>query len=171
MRKKEITNEIVTIASKLISFPTYHGNDGAFKELFDYIKTEMDGFIVKDIIVNYNNHDNHNLLISNVETENFDIIYSGHVDVVKNEVYKAKIIDNKLYGRGAIDMKAQVAIMMEILKTTKTNKKVALLLTSDEEIGGFCCQAIAKNLNAKMVIMPDGGKDYELIVEEKGLAQ
>ena len=171
MTKKEILDNIVDNACKLISFPTYHGNDGAFKELFDYVKTQMADFFVKDIIVNYNNHDNHNLLISNVEGNEFDVIFSGHVDVVKNDNYKAKIVNNKLYGRGAIDMKGQVAVMMEILKNAKTSKRIALLLTSDEEIGGFCCQTIAKNLQAKLVIMPDGGKNFDLIVEEKGLAQ
>ena len=171
MNKKEIINEIVSNASKLISFPTYQGNDAAFRELFDYVKTQIEGFFIKDITVNYNNHDNHNVLISNIESDEFDVIFYGHVDVVKNEEYKAKIVGSRLYGRGAIDMKAQVAIMMEVLKTTSTSKKVALLLTSDEEVGGFCCQTIAKSLNAKIVIMPDGGKNYELIVEEKGLAQ
>ncbi len=171
MNKNEILNNIVNNTSKLISFPTYHGNDDAFKELFDYVKEQMNGFFIKDIIVNYNNHDNHNLLISNVESNDFDIIFSGHVDVVKNEEYKARIVGNKLYGRGAIDMKGQVAVMMEILKNAKTSKKMALLLTSDEEIGGFCCENIAKNLNAQIVIMPDGGKNFDLIVEEKGLAQ
>lgn len=171
MNKKEILDNIVDNACELISFPTYHGNDGAFKELFDYVKNQMSEFFVKDIIVNYNNHDNHNLFISNVEGNDFDIIFSGHVDVVKNDVYKAKIVNGKLYGRGAIDMKGQVAVMMEVLKNAKTSKRVGLLLTSDEEIGGFCCQTIAKNLNANIVIMPDGGKNFDLIVEEKGLAQ
>ena len=131
----------------------------------------MADFFVKDIIVNYNNHDNHNLLISNIEGNEFDIIFSGHVDVVKNDTYKAKVINNKLYGRGAIDMKGQVAVMMEVIKNANTSKKVGLLLTSDEEIGGFCCQTIAKNLNASLVILPDGGKNFDLIIEEKGLAQ
>ena len=171
MNKKEILDNIVDNACKLISFPTYQGNDSAFKELFSYVESQMSEFHVKDIIVNYNNHDNHNLLISNVESNDFDVIFYGHVDVVKNDVYKAKIVKNKIYGRGAIDMKGQVAVMMEVLKNTNTSKKVGLLLTSDEEIGGFCCQTIAKDLNAKIVIMPDGGKNFELITEEKGLVQ
>lgn len=171
MNKNEIINHIVDNTCKLISFPTYYGNDSAFKELFNYIKNEMSNFFVRDIIVNYNNHDNHNLLISNVEGNTFDVIFSGHVDVVKNSSYKAKIVNNRLYGRGAIDMKGQVAVMMEVLKNTKTSKKIALLLTSDEEVGGFCCQTIAKDLKADLVIMPDGGKDFDLIIEEKGLAQ
>ena len=171
MNKRGILDNIINNTCKLISFPTYYGNDGAFKELFAYIKAEMQDFFIQDIIVNYNNHDNHNLLISNTEGNDFDVIFSGHVDVVKNDSYKAKIVGNKLYGRGAIDMKGQVAVMMEVLKNANTSKKVALLLTSDEEVGGFCCQTIAKNLNANLVIMPDGGKNFDWIIEEKGLAQ
>ena len=41
MNKKEILDNIVDNACELISFPTYHGNDGAFKELFDYVKNQM----------------------------------------------------------------------------------------------------------------------------------
>ena len=171
MKKTDIVNNIVNNTCKLISFPTYQGNDSAFKELFSYVESQMSEFFIRDIIVNYNNHDNHNLLISNVETTDFDVIYYGHVDVVRNDIYKAKIVKNRLYGRGAIDMKGQVAVMMEVLKNSNTSKKVGLLLTSDEEVGGFCCQTIAKDLNAKIVIMPDGGKNFDLIVEEKGLAQ
>ena len=123
MNKEEILNNIVNNTRELISFPTYKGNDSAFKELFSYIKDQMSEFIVKDIVVNYNDHDNHNLLISNVETNDFDVIFSGHVDVVKNDEYEAKIVDGKLYGRGAIDMKGQVAVMMEVLKNSNTSKK------------------------------------------------
>ena len=171
MNKKEILDSIVDNTCKLISFPTYQGNDEAFEELFSYIKNQMSDFYIKDIVVNYNNHDNHNLLISNVETTDFDVLFSGHIDVVKNDEYQAKIDGNMLYGRGAIDMKGQVAVMMELLKNANTSKKVGLLLTSDEEIGGFCCEKIAKTINAKLVIMPDGGRNFDLVVEEKGLAQ
>lgn len=171
MNKEEILNNIVNNTCKLISYPTYQGNDEAFTELFSYVKSEMSNFFVKDIVVNYDNHDNHNLLISNVETNDFDVLFYGHVDVVKNDEYKAIVDNDKLYGRGAIDMKGQVAVMMEVLKNMNTSKKVGLLLPSDEEVGGFCCQEIAKDLNAKIVIMPDGGRNFDLIVEEKGLAQ
>lgn len=168
MKKDEIITDILNNAVKLISFPTYDGNDTAFEDLFDFIKKKMSGFIIKDIIIN-NGHMYHNLLISNVDTTDFDIIYCGHVDVVKNSKYKAKVIGNKIYGRGAIDMKGQVAVMMEVLKTAKTSKKVALLITSDEEVGGYCCETILKGLNAKVAVLPDGGKNYELVVEEKGI--
>ena len=35
MKKNEIINEIVNNTVKLISFPTYAGNDKAFLKLFD----------------------------------------------------------------------------------------------------------------------------------------
>ena len=59
MKKTDIVNNIVNNTCKLISFPTYQGNDSAFKELFSYVESQMSEFFIRDIIVNYNNHDNH----------------------------------------------------------------------------------------------------------------
>jgi acetylornithine deacetylase/succinyl-diaminopimelate desuccinylase-like protein len=46
-----------------------------------------------------------------------------------------------LYGRGAGDMKDGIAIitllMKELCKPGVTNKKIMLMLTADEEIGGI----------------------------------
>jgi len=51
-------------------------------------------------------------------------------------VYK----DGKIYARGAGDMKAGDAIMITLMKevfmANFTDKKISLILTTDEEIGG-----------------------------------
>ncbi len=49
---------------------------------------------------------------------NFDCLFSGHIDVVRADKsqYDAKIENGKIYGRGAIDMKSQVAIMLYFMK-------------------------------------------------------
>ena len=133
----------------------------------DFVKKELKDYYIKEIIIdNYKN-----LVISNTIDNNLDIIFCGHIDVVPCDKYEAKVIDDKLYGRGAFDMKSSLSVMMSILKNNKSNKKIALIITSDEEIGGNCCKQILKDYNSKLAVIPDAGKNFELVVEEKGLLQ
>lgn len=171
MDKAKILENIKNTTIDLISFPTYAGNDQAFIELFEYVKRKVKNFNIEEKIVNYDNHDNYNLVISNTTDNDFDLIFCCHIDVVSANEYKSYEKDNKLYGRGAIDMKGQTAVILELLNNVKTSKKIAVFLTSDEELGGFCCREIIKNYNSKLAVIPDGGSNFQLIVEEKGLLQ
>ena len=68
-------------------------------------------------------------------------------------------------------MKGQLSCIMSLLKHNKTNKKIAFIITSDEEIGGYCCKEILKDYNAKLAVIPDASSNFNLVVEEKGLLQ
>ena len=165
--KQKILNEIVKNSIKLIGYKTIKENYKEINKALDFVKKELKDYYIKEIIIdNYKN-----LVISNTLDNDLDIIFCGHIDVVPCEKYEAKVIDNKLYGRGAFDMKSQLSVMMSILKNNKTNKKIALIITSDEEIGGNCCKQILKGYNASLAVIPDAGKNFELVVEEKGLLQ
>ncbi|WP_026581737.1 M20 family metallopeptidase [Bacillus sp. J33] len=72
------------------------------------------------------------------------VIFNGHVDVVsgKDEQFIPVEIRDKIYGRGAADMKAGVAAMMCAVKELHNQPigvKIQLQIVSDEEIGGFNC--------------------------------
>ena len=77
-------------------------------------------------------------------------LFSGHFDVVppgdethwRHDPFGAHIEDDILYGRGAVDMKGEVACAIaaagHFLKETPDFKgTLSFLLTGDEEIGGF----------------------------------
>lgn len=69
------------------------------------------------------------------------IIWNGHIDVVPGhtEQFVPMIEKDKLYGRGAADMKAGVAAMMQAfveLDETRLGRIVQLHIVTDEEIGG-----------------------------------
>lgn len=73
--------------------------------------------------------------------KNFDIYLYGNIDVVEgsDDLFKAKIQKDILIGRGVCDMKFGVAVAIETLSTLPKeylNKKIALIITSDEELGG-----------------------------------
>ena len=76
------------------------------------------------------------------------LIFNGHMDTVpagdeskwKYPPFSAKIIGNKLYGRGALDMKASLAAMVFAMKVlSKIDLKGNLIFTAvvDEEPGAF----------------------------------
>lgn len=162
------------LLAKLISFKTITGNHKEVKEAYKFIKSYLGkDFYYKDICYN----DFHSLLISNTKSmTDFDILFNGHIDVVQasDSDFVARIEDDKMYGRGTIDMKGQIATILHTLKNTNSTKHLGLLLTSDEEIGGHngaepIC--IHENLSAKIVIIPDAGENFTFVDSEKALLQ
>ncbi len=112
------------------------------------------------------------LVISNTKEEDFDLVFCTHIDVVPCEEYKYTEDEKNVYGRGSFDMKGQVAVCLTLFKELRTDKKVALFITSDEEIAGNCAKKLVDIYpNIKLAIIPDGGKDFNLIEEEKGQLQ
>ena len=68
-------------------------------------------------------------------------------------------------------MKGQLSTIISLLKHNKTNKKIAFIITSDEEIGGYCCKEILKDYNSSLAVIPDASSNFNLVIEEKGLLQ
>ncbi|MBQ3511704.1 MAG: M20/M25/M40 family metallo-hydrolase [Bacilli bacterium] len=68
-------------------------------------------------------------------------------------------------------MKGQLSTIISLLKNNKTKKKIAFIITSDEEIGGYCCKEILKDYTSKLAVIPDASSNFNLVVEEKGLLQ
>ena len=165
--KDKILNEIVNNSIKLMECITIKDNIDEFNKAFNIVKKELKDYYIEEIIVN--NYPN--LIISNTKEKNLDIIFSSHMDVVPNETYKGTIKDGNLYGRGSFDMKSQLSVIMSLLKNNKSQKKIAFIITSDEEIGGYCCKKILEDYNASLAVIPDAGLNFKLIVEEKGLLQ
>ena len=165
--KEKILDEIVINSLKLMECITIKDNYDEFNKAFSYIKEELKGYFIKEIKVNKYI----NLVISNTKEKNLDIIFCGHMDVVPNETYKGIIKDGNLYGRGSFDMKGQLSVITSLLKNNKSKKKIAFIITSDEEIGGYCCKKILEEYNSSLAVIPDAGLNFKLIVEEKGLLQ
>lgn len=76
------------------------------------------------------------------------LMVHGHLDVVpanpdewQHHPFKGEIVDGVLWGRGAVDMKGQVAMILaavgELIETgQKPYRNLTLLFTADEEAGG-----------------------------------
>lgn len=166
--------EINELLSKLISFKTVYPNYQEVSSCLSFIEQYYQNTNLYIKRMTYNKDES--ILISNTLDKDLDVLFVGHIDVVPAEEndFSSKIINDKLYGRGSFDMKGHVAVMMKLLKDNSFKKKVGLLLTSDEERGGF--NGTNKWINqldytCKIAIVPDAGNNFQIVEEEKGVLQ
>ena len=129
------------LLKKLIKIESISPNDNG---CFDVIKQQFDGLDFSFEETNYKNISN--LVISNGDSKNKTFCFLGHTDVVppgpESEwsvpPFSGEIIDNKIYGRGAADMKGGVACFISALKEFLSENKdpsfnIMVLLNSNEE--------------------------------------
>ena len=129
------------LLKKLIKIESISPNDNG---CFDVIKQQFDGLDFSFEETNYKNISN--LIITNGDSKNKTFCFLGHTDVVppgpESEwsvpPFSGEIIDNKIYGRGAADMKGGVACFISALKEFLSEKKdpsfnIMVLLNSNEE--------------------------------------
>jgi len=175
---KNSKNEILNLTKKLIAFKTVNGNGKEIALCFDFIKKYFEVEIVskKIIVKEYKKNGVLSLALSNRNTLKPDIIFNGHIDVVNAEdkLFTPVVKNGKLYGRGAADMKNQVATMMAVLKdliNSEFKKSISLILNSDEEMGG--CNGVKYlveeiGYRAKVAIIPDGSYNFDIVEKQKG---
>lgn len=159
--------EIIKTLKDLLKYKTQKDNKKEFNKIFNYIKNKYINLYISE----YEFNNNKALVLANTKSKKLDIIFCTHIDVVSAEDYSFKEDKDNIYGRGTIDMKGSVAVCLEILKNIKSNSKIALLITSDEEVDGNCTYQLSKIYDSNICIVPDGGSNFDLIVEEKGLIQ
>lgn len=105
-----------------------------------------------------------------------DVLLNAHYDVVpgKPTQFKPQRDGDRLFGRGAADMKGGVAsLMLAFSETIRTQPdlSIGIMITGDEEIGGQNgAEWLAKEgWKPKMLINFDGGYGEELTHAEKGI--
>jgi len=129
------------LLKKLIKIESISPNDNG---CFDVIKQQFDGLDFSFEETNYKNISN--LIITNGDSKNKTFCFLGHTDVVppgpESEwsvpPFSGEIIDNKIYGRGAADMKGGLACFISALKEFLSENKdpsfnIMVLLNSNEE--------------------------------------
>ena len=82
------------------------------------------------------------MLVCEIGQGDHTVVLNGHIDVIEAEEkqFQPYIKDGKMYGRGAVDMKAGVAAFMVAaaqLKDRDLTTRVMLQIVPDEEIGGI----------------------------------
>jgi len=169
-------DEIIKVAKKLVRIKSVTTSQASSKEVLDYIAGYLGNLAAlkvyeKDGYFSYLWGDKNNL-------HKPKILLCGHIDVVpvdkgEESLFVPKIIGKKLIGRGAGDMKGHVAAMIVVYKKWLKeygSKDVGLLLSSDEERGGFngVKHVVEKGLKPQVVFIPDGGFDFGIANTQKG---
>lgn len=84
--KNKILNEILNNTIKLIKYKTIKENYNEFDKAYTFIKKELKTYNIKEYIIN----NYKNLVISNTEENNLDIIFCAHLDVVPIESFSPR---------------------------------------------------------------------------------
>jgi acetylornithine deacetylase/succinyl-diaminopimelate desuccinylase-like protein len=137
----------VELLRNLIRFDTTNppGNEAA---CISYIKEVLDKAGIDSIVLE--SQPNRANLIARIKGRDIapPFLLYGHVDVVTTEgqqwthqPFEAKIVDGTIWGRGALDMKGGVAMMMAaFIKANTADQKpagdIVLAIVADEEAGG-----------------------------------
>ncbi|MDP2908484.1 MAG: M20/M25/M40 family metallo-hydrolase [Nanoarchaeota archaeon] len=126
--------EITNLTKQLIRFQTTKDNTKELKRCINFVAKQLPKhlYVTKGV-----NKDKPYLIISVKRTKKPKLILTGHLDVIEaeQEQFRPKIKNGRIYGRGSADMKAGAAIAVQLMKEEK-EKEIALMLTTDEEIGG-----------------------------------
>ena len=168
---------IKTYLEKLIQFKTISKDLDANHKALSWIIKE-----IKDLplfIKEYKNNGFSSLIITTRKTKSPHILLAAHMDVVNgsDDIFQMKVKGGKVFGRGSFDMKYAIAIYLTLLKNLGddlTKLDLAIMITSDEELGGFNgvnYLLSKKGYDCNICILPDGGKDWQLVTETKGILQ
>ncbi|GAB3946194.1 M20 family metallopeptidase [Corynebacterium tapiri] len=92
------------------------------------------------------------------------VLFACHTDTVpvgegwSFDPHSGELKDGRLFGRGSVDMKGGLAAGIDaLIYAAERGLATSVLLTSDEEIGGFGAEAWAAqgSLNPRLVIIPE----------------
>lgn len=167
--------ETIRLVKDLTEFKTVKGNKQEFNGSFDYIEKY---FSDSDLEIRKHSFNNFTtmMILSDPDPE---ILLHGHIDIVDadSEMFEPEIRDGKIYGRGVGDMKAGVALLMQLMKNevSETSLSVGLMIVSDEEIGGFngAKKIVEEQLYQPEFVIsaePNNTEAYmEIITEQKGV--
>lgn len=165
-----IRKEIVELASSLIRFKTTASNEQELKNIIDFVENYLKAN--KLISINkFKVNDKYNLIAK--LSEEIKVYFVVHLDVVDalDSQFNPYIEDNKLVGRGALDMKGPASTVLYLFKNLKQNIPIGLIATTDEEIGSLSgVKYILENMDIKadVAVIPDGGEDFNIITKGKG---
>jgi len=169
MTPNSLEKDLVALTSELIRFKSTKANPAELKRVIDYIERFFDGMDVT--IKRYERKGKHAIVILPRGVRKPKLLLCSHADVVEAEEKQFVPFrkGDRLYGRGAVDMKAGLAISLLLFKAHYRTKKLGLMITTDEEIGGF--DGVAKLVGkfpAEFVVASEPTQDA-LIVKEKGV--
>ena len=157
----ELREYYVNLLKDMVSIATVVPPGENYKEFVDYSKevlkdlgmevnvVEVPRDYLEKHIPEMKDHPRYILLGRLRGSSEITLHFNGHYDVVppgtgwKTDPFKPVIVNGKLYGRGASDMKGGIVSILTAIKAliesgTEINGTLEVSMTPDEEIGGMC---------------------------------
>lgn len=147
---------VIELTKKLVSIPSENGNEF---EIADFVASFINGELIE---VEKNRANIICKAINNIERPK--IILNAHIDTVERVKGWTKnpygeVEENKLYGLGASDMKAGLAIAIDVFEKLKNKKNVNIIFTAcvDEEGISKGSYFLLKNedISAELCLIPE----------------
>ncbi len=169
MNKEEFLKQL----KDLVAFKTLPGDIGENAKALDYVESLLVGGLNVERIKNGKAEV---LIASTNKSEKPKYCYMVHMDVVagRDDQFEMKIEGDKAIGRGTCDMKFSVPLGVALINEAKVkNVDFCLMITTDEEVGGFeGAKIIAdRGFSPEVFIVPDGGENLNFVDKAKGVCQ
>jgi succinyl-diaminopimelate desuccinylase len=104
----------------------------------------------------------------------FRVLLNAHLDVVPADSYAARRDGDRLYGRGAQDMKVAALVLAEVFRSLAPSLPypLGLQLVTDEEVGGYdgTAHQLEGGVTGDFVVIGEQS-DLRVVTESKGIAQ
>jgi succinyl-diaminopimelate desuccinylase len=163
---------ILPLTKKFISITSTPDNANALDHILKLALSQLNGYTIE----RFERNGVRSALVYQAKNrpKKFKIILNGHFDVIpgKKHQYIPKIIGNRLYGVGSMDMKANAACLIAAFKETadRVSYPLGLQLVTDEEVGGFdgTKYQIEKGVRAEFVIAGEP-TNFDLVHKAKGV--
>lgn len=141
----------IQLSQKLIQFKSYSGYS---TEVLEFLGNYLKKLNFKCDFLNFEGDDSYKVnnlhAIFNPNNSKEILYFAGHTDVVNegdlsswsHNPFEAKIIDGKLFGRGASDMKCAISCFLSAVEeflseNQNPNFGIGFLITNDEEADGI----------------------------------
>lgn len=171
-----MSKNLLSLTEKLIRFETIQRNPLALRKCADFIVHYFSDLKLHKKIITKNNIPT--VFIATRKTQSPKILLHGHFDVVdtgSQNSFKAKIVNDRLYGRGASDMKGGLAVMMSAFRSIvekKPQSDIGIMFHGDEEVGSKDgAEYLVEKLGYRtdLLINFDGGLNETISHAEKGI--
>ncbi len=179
---RDRADEVTALIQTLVEYESFSADKPAVDRLADYLAGQFQA--LGAAVERYPNTTVGDMLLAkwNADASGKPITFIGHMDTVWPAGTLAqrpiRIEDGRLYGPGAIDMKAGLAVMLEAIRVLRArgefpDRPVWALVTGDEEIGSRHSRELIEQVAAQsglVLIMEPATPEGALKTWRKGIA-
>ncbi len=191
---KSTLDDMLSLLCSLISIPTVNPPGEKYEDFCSYVRDLLSSWgiscdvirvpedYVARLIPEYSRYPRY-ILIAGIGSGRPVLHINGHYDVVPpgsgwtvTDPFKPKIVNERVYGRGSVDMKGGIAVSLMLLRLllrveSKLNGRVEIALVPDEEIGGETGTGYLVNelgVKPDYVIVAEPSSSRRVLIGNKG---